>query len=283
MPDASAPRSASGPAAFPTAFPPDWSPERSFADGRIGLSVDGDGVAVLAICIPQRMNALDAEATAGMIEALEAAEAEARVLIFTGIGGKAFISGADIGGFDGPNKHGSSFIDRQRRLAETPLPTIAAIRGYCIGGGLMTALNCDFRLAADDASFGVPAAKLGIAYGYEGLARLVEAVGPARTRRLLYVGDRVDAQTAHAWGLVEQVLAPDALWPAVMELARRIAGNAPLSIRATKTTVAQITADPDARDMETVERLSLQCRDSADFAEGRAAFREKRAPVFEGR
>ncbi|SFH64813.1 enoyl-CoA hydratase-related protein [Albimonas pacifica] len=264
------------------AYPPNWAPQRSFADGRIGLAVEA-GIATLAISIPQKMNALDVEATAGMIEALEVAEAEARVLILTGLGGRAFISGADIGGFDGPKQHGTSFLDRQRRLAETPLPTIAAIRGYCIGGGLMTALNCDIRLAATDAQFGVPAAKLGIAYGHEGLARLVEAAGAARARRLLYAGDRVDAQTALAWGLVEHVLPPERLWDEAMDLARRIASNAPLSIHATKRTVAQIVGDPDARDPAEIERLSRLCRDSDDFREGRAAFHEKRQPNFTGR
>lgn len=279
--------STAAPAAVAAAFPPDWTAGRRFAEGRIGLSIDDHGVAVLAFDIPAKMNALDAQATAGMIEALEAAEAEARVLVLTGAGGRAFVSGADIGGFDGPpeaaGRHGTSFLDRQRRLRETPLPTLAAIRGYCLGGGVMTALNCDFRLAATDASFGIPAAKLGIAYGMDGLARLVETVGPGRARRLLYAGDRIDAQTALAWGLVEELHAPDALWPAAMALARQIAGNAPLSIRATKLTVAQILADPEARDLDAVARIAIQCKDSADFAEGRAAFREKRAPRFEGR
>lgn len=266
------------------AFPPDWSAQRRFAEGRIGLSVDDDGLAVLAFDIPAKMNALDAAATAGMIEALEVAEAEARVLILTGAGGRAFVSGADIGGFDGAQeRQGSGFLDRQRRLRETPLPTLAVIRGYCLGGGVMTALNCDVRLAGTDATFGIPAARLGIAYGMDGLARLVETVGPGRARRLLYAGDRVDAQTALTWGLVEELHAPDALWPAALTLARQIARNAPLSIRATKTTVATILADPEARDLEAVAWLARQCKDSADFAEGRAAFREKRAPRFEGR
>lgn len=264
------------------AYPPNWEAQRSFADGRIGLSIDAH-VATMVISIPQKMNALDAEATAGMIEALEVAESEARVLILTGLGGRAFISGADIGGFDGPNRHGTSFLDRQRRLAESSLPTIAAIRGYCLGGGLMTALNCDFRLAATDAQFGIPAARLGIAYGYEGLSRLVEAAGAARARRILYVGDRVDAQTALAWGLVEQVLSPEALWDETLGLAHRIAENAPLSIRATKRCVAQIVSDPADRDMAELDELSRLCRDSEDFREGRAAFREKRQPVFGGR
>ncbi len=263
------------------AFPPDWQADRQFAEGRIGLSIS-NRIAVLAISIPEKMNALDDAATAGMIEALEVAEKEARALILTGIGGRAFISGADIGGFDSKERSNNSFGERQRRLVASPLPTIAAIRGYCLGGGLMTALNCDFRIAGEDARFGIPAARLGIAYGYEGHARLVEAVGPARARRILYVGDRVDAQTALTWGLVEEVHAPEALWSQTMRLAEQIVANAPLSVRATKLTVAQIMADPEQRDMAAVDRISLQCRESEDFREGRDAFREKRAPEFRG-
>ena len=262
-------------------FPPDWHPDQTFADGRIGLHI-ADHIATLAIQIPEKMNALDTAATAGMVSALDAARDHARVLILTGIGGRAFISGADIGGFDGAERHGDSFMDRQRMLRDYPLPTIAAIRGYCIGGGLMTALNCDFRLAASDASFGIPAARLGIAYGMEGVAGLVAAVGPARARRILYVGDRVDAQTALSWGLVEHVFEPDQLWTRTMTLAGQIAQNAPLSISATKATVAAVLADPDQRDMETIAALSEQCRTSADFREGRDAFHEKRQPQFRG-
>ncbi|WP_226574500.1 enoyl-CoA hydratase-related protein [Acuticoccus sediminis] len=269
-------------AAPATTFPPEWRPQREFGEGRVGLSIDGP-VAVAAIQVPGKMNALDDLATAGLIEALTVAEAEARVFVLTGIGGRAFISGADIEAFDDEKRGPSRFMERQQRLAASPLPTIAAIRGYCLGGGLMTALNCDLRVAGADAQFGVPAARLGIAYGYDGLKRLVETVGPSRTRRLLYVGDRIDAATALAWGLVDEMHGPDALWGAAMALARRIAGNAPLSVKASKATIAEVLADPATRDLARIEELSLACRESADFREGRRAFLEKRPPVFEGR
>lgn len=266
-----------------TEFPPAWSPDQSFADGRVGLRV-ADGIAVLAIQIPEKHNALDEPATAGMVEALSAAEQSgARVLLFTGIGGKAFISGADLGGFEGPRPTGTDFLDRQRILAACPIPTIAVIHGYCIGGGLMTAMNCDVRLASTVSRFGIPAAKLGISYGSDGLRSLVEAIGPARTRRILYVGDLVDADTALTWGLVEHLYDPDALWSAAMDMAATVAGNAPLSVSATKRTVADILADPASRDPEAIAALGAICKDSRDFREGRDAFREKRKPVFEGR
>ena len=264
-------------------FPPAWSPARTFAEGRVGLDVT-DGVAVLAIQIPQKHNALDEPATAGMVEALSAAvDSGARALIFTGVGGRAFISGADLTGFEGPRPTGSDFVDRQRALADCRIPTIAVVRGYCIGGGLMTALNCDVRLASTDSTFGVPAAKLGLSYGSAGLRSLVDTIGPARTKRLLYVGDRIDAETALLWGLVEHLHAPDALWDAAMMMARTIAGNAPLSVRATKETVADLMKDAGDRDPDRIAEIGIACRDSRDFREGRDAFREKRAPQFEGR
>ncbi|MGI3168533.1 enoyl-CoA hydratase-related protein [Pseudooceanicola sp. C21-150M6] len=266
-----------------TPFPPNWHPDRTFAEGRIGFRI-ADRVAVVAVQIPQKHNALDEPATAGLVDALAAAEdAGARALLLTGIGGKAFISGADVSGFDGPRPTGTDFIDRQRILSVCPIPTIAVIHGYCIGGGLMTALNCDFRLAATGSSFGVPAARLGLSYGTDGLRGLVETIGPARTRRLLYLGDRIDADTALAWGLVEHLYPPEELWTAAMEMAKRIAANAPMSISATKQTVADILADPDRRDPDRIAALGIACKDSRDFREGRDAFREKRAPRFEGR
>ncbi|MFN7003806.1 MAG: enoyl-CoA hydratase-related protein [Roseinatronobacter sp.] len=262
-------------------YPPDWRPTQVFGEGRVGLSID-KGIGIIAIQIPDKMNALDAMATAALVEALEAARDHARVLVLTGAGGKAFISGADIGGFDSPQRPEDSFLTRQKVLRDYPLPTIAAIRGYCIGGGLMTALNCDIRLAARDASFGIPAARLGISYGYDGLAALVAAVGPARARRLLYVGDRIDAETALNWGLIEHLHSPQDLWPETMAMAGRIAQNAPLSITATKAIVAAVLRDPDARDMDAIRQMSERCLKSADFREGRNAFHQKRQPEFRG-
>jgi enoyl-CoA hydratase/carnithine racemase len=262
-------------------YPPNWTPDQTFADGRIGLSIQDD-IAVLAIQIPRKMNSLDAQATQGMLEALAAAQDHVRALIFTGVGGKSFISGADIGGFDDKKHRSSNFLEAQTVLAKYPVPTIAAIRGYCIGGGLMTALNCDFRLASTDARFGIPAARLGLAYGYDGLARLIEVAGPAKARRLLYVGDLVDAQTALSWGLVEHLYAPEHLWDEALAMAQKIARNAPFSVLATKLTVAQILTDADQRDLSEVNALAAQCYASRDFREGRDAFREKRNPNFKG-
>jgi enoyl-CoA hydratase/carnithine racemase len=262
-------------------WPAEWAPDLTFAEGRIGLSIHNE-IGILAFQIPSKLNALDEAATAGMAEALKAASGHVRALILTGIGGRAFVSGADIAGFDGPKDHGSTFIERQKLLHNFPVPTIAVIRGYCLGGGLMIALNCDFRLAGTDARFGIPAAKLGLAYGVDGLSRLVEAIGPARTRRLLYVGDQIDADTALNWGLIEHLFAPGDLWSEAMAMVDLIVANAPLSIQATKITVAELVANSRERDMLAIEEIQCRCKESADFKEGRAAFREKRLPQFRG-
>src|SRR6202035_2755075 len=164
-----------------------------------------------------------------------------------------------------------------------PKPVIASIRGFCLGGGMQVAMMADIRIVSDNSQFGIPAAKLGIAYGYDGLKNLVSLVGPSWARLLMYTGMRIDAAEAQRIGLVDRVVPDAELWDATMAIARTISGNAPLAIQAAKITIAQVLQDPGERDMDAIKQAGIACMDSEDFREGRRAFMEKRKPEFRGR
>jgi len=168
-------------------------------------------------------------------------------------------------------------------LADYPKPTIACIRGFCLGGGMQVAMLADIRIASENSQFGIPAAKLGIAYGYDGLKHLVSLVGPSWARLIMYTGMRIDSAEALRIGLVDRVVPDTELWNATSEIAGTISGNAPLAIKAAKITIAQILKDPDKRDMDAIKQIGTACMDSEDFREGRRAFMEKRKPQFHGR
>jgi enoyl-CoA hydratase len=144
-------------------------------------------------------------------------------------------------------------------------------------------MSADMRFASDNSQFGIPAAKLGIAYGYDGLKHLVSLVGPSQARLLMYTGMRIDSAEALRIGLVDRVIADGKLWDETFEIARTISGNAPLSIKASKLTIAQVLKDKDEREMAAIKEISTACMDSEDFREGRQAFMEKRKPKFKGR
>jgi enoyl-CoA hydratase len=265
--------------------------EKSFADGKILQSV-ADGVGVITFNNPEKRNAMSLEMWEGFGQALiEMRDDPAvRVVILTGSGGKAFVSGADISQFE-KNRHNAQASEEYSKrsaaqralLADYPKPTIACIRGFCLGGGMQVAMMSDMRIAAAHSQFGIPAAKLGIAYGYDGLKNLVSLVGPSWARLLMYTGMRIDAAEAERIGLVDRVLPDTELWDATLEIARTISGNAPLAIQAAKITIAQVLKDPDKRDMDAIKAIGTACMDSEDFREGRQAFMEKRKPRFTGR
>jgi enoyl-CoA hydratase/carnithine racemase len=217
-------------------------------------------------------------------------DADVRVVILVGAGDKAFVSGADISQFE-KNRHNAQASEEYAKrsaaqralLADYPKPTIACIRGFCLGGGMQVAMLADIRIASGNSQFGIPAAKLGIAYGYDGLKNLVSLVGPSWARLLMYTGMRIDAAEAERIGLVDRVVPDAELWGATMEIARTISGNAPLAIAAAKITIAQVLKDPDGRDMDAIKAIGTACMDSEDFREGRRAFMEKRKPGFTGR
>ena len=265
--------------------------DKSFAGGKILQSVAG-GVGVVTFNNPDKRNAMSLDMWEGLGQALIELrdDAEVRVVILTGAGDKAFMSGADISQFEKTRHNAQASEEYSRKsaaqralLADYPKPIVACIRGFCLGGGMQVAMAADIRLASDNSQFGIPAAKLGIAYGYDGLKHLVSLVGPSWARLLMYTGMRIDSAEAQRIGLVDRVVADADLRNATMEIARTISGNAPLAIKAAKVTIAQLLKDESHRDMDAIKAIGTACMDSEDFREGRQAFMEKRKPKFKGK
>jgi enoyl-CoA hydratase len=262
-----------------------------YAGGKM-LAAKEDGIGLITFNQPEKRNAMSVEMWVGLGEILDefAEDSSVRVVILTGAGTKAFVSGADISQFE---KHRSNAdaqqeYDRMTGVGRAKFqafrkPTIARIRGFCLGGGLAIAMQTDLRIAAVDSEFGIPAARLSIAYGFDGLRNLVNLVGPAHARMILYTGRRIDAAEAQRIGLINRMVSDEELSDAVLDIARTIADNAPLSVAASKFTITEVMKDPAERDMAEVARLAKLCFDSEDYKEGRRAFMEKRPPVFKGR
>ena len=264
---------------------------RAFAGGKMLAGRDG-GVGLVAFNQPEKRNAMSIEMWQGLGDILDAfaADPAVRVVVLTGAGDKAFVSGADISQFEKNRANADAQVEYDRltsagrgKLAGFAKPTIARIRGFCLGGGLAIAMQTDLRIAAESAQFGIPAARLGIAYAFDGLRKLVQLVGPAHARMILYTANRIGAREAERIGLINQAVADAALDQTVLAIARTIAENAPLSIAASKLTINQVLKDPADRDMEAVRRAGVACFDSTDYKEGRSAFLEKRRAAFTGR
>lgn len=244
-----------------------------------------DGVGWLTLNDPHRRNALSEAMCEAMIEALSDLDADpgVRLCVITGAGGAAFASGANIGEFkaDGVRRPEPPAISRIFTALETfSKPSIAMIRGWCLGGGLALAMKADLRIADATAKFGVPAAKLGLAYPVDSVRDLVNLVGPAKAKLILYTGENLDADKAFACGLVDEVVASEALTVRIDQLAAAIVRNAPLSIVAAKAAIEHLTYGRHSE--AEVANLVVRCFKSDDFSEGRAAFLEKRTPVFRG-
>jgi enoyl-CoA hydratase/carnithine racemase len=212
-----------------------------------------------------------------------------RVVVVTGAGDKAFVSGADISEFDrvratqeAARHYGEIAEQVYARIHAFAKPTIAMIRGYCIGGGLNLAICCDMRYATQGARFALPAARLGLGYGHAGLRRFVETIGPVATKEIFFTARQVTADEALRWNMVNAVVADDALESTVMETANAIADNAPLTIAAVKRATVEILKDPSARDLAACDAMVAACFASEDYREGRRAFAEKRKPRFAG-
>lgn len=239
-----------------------------------------------------RLNAMSFDMWKAVPAAIDAfaQDAEIRVLVLRGAGEKAFVSGADISEFeekrgtaDAVEAYNAAGDAASAAIQACAKPTLAMIRGYCIGGGVGLALTCDLRFASDDASFAIPAAKLGLGYRYDGIKRLVDVVGPTYAKDIFYSARRFDVSEAKHMGLVNYVHTGGDLEAEVRAYCERIARNAPLTIAAAKLAIDTAVAPPDAGRRGMVDRAVADCFASADYREGRLAFREKRPPRFSGR
>ncbi|HXJ82227.1 MAG TPA: enoyl-CoA hydratase [Candidatus Methylomirabilis sp.] len=242
---------------------------------------------------PEKRNAVSQEMWERMPEYVRnlSSDDAIRVVVLRGAGTQAFVAGADI----------SQFKDRRRNMADEEeyrrisgrgqeslgtltKPLLAMIHGYCVGGGVGIAVACDIRIAADDASFGIPAARLGLGYHYHGMEKLMKLIGPAYTKEIFFTA-RTDFSAADAlrMGLVNQVVPRAELESFTRQYAERMARNAPLTLRSAKATVDQLLRPYGDRDLALLEKLMADCFNSQDYQEGVKAFSEKRRPQFQGR
>lgn len=258
---------------------------------KILADVEG-GIGWLTFNNPARHNAMSMEMWAGLAEAMEGFQADpaVRVVVMRGAGGRSFISGADISEFDQHRasseqkaQYGATNARGNRWLRQMDKPLIAMIQGYCIGGGLATALNADVRIATPESTFGIPAAKLGLGYDYGGLATLARLVGPSVARDIMFSARFLPADEALRVGLINRIVPSKTLESEVRAYAGLIAANAPMTIRAAKAALNEWERSPADRDLGRVEALVNACFDSDDYREGRRAFAEKRKPEFHDR
>jgi enoyl-CoA hydratase len=240
---------------------------------------------------PEKRNAVSLEMWQAVDEALEAfaGDDDIRVVVLSGAGDKAFVSGADISKFEDERSSAEAVAHYNAttariygRLYAFPKPTIAQITGSCVGGGVALAVCCDLRICGERARFAIPAAKLGLGYGFAGLERLVNLIGPAFAKEMFFTARLFSAAEAYEMGLVNRVVPDDRVESYVADYAKTITGNAPLTVGSVKAIVGEVLKDRDARDLAMCEELVKRCFASRDYVEGRQAFLEKRKPQFIG-
>lgn len=267
--------------------------EEQLAGGKLILDRPAEAVARLTISNPARRNALDHEILDALAEALPQLDRgiENRCVLITGAP-PLFSAGYDIAGIpaesferDAEALVAHPFHAAMEAIARHPWPTIAAVNGHCLGGGLELAITCDLRICAAGAKLGMPPAKLGLIYGHTGLRKFLDAVGPPRTKELFLTGRNLDAARADEIGLVNEVVAADELEDAALALAAAVAGNAPLSMRGNKHAIDLLNASPELTEQQEAGLVALResCFSSEDFREGIRAFAEKRRPQWTGR
>ncbi|MFT5447260.1 MAG: enoyl-CoA hydratase [Gammaproteobacteria bacterium] len=250
-----------------------------------------DGIGWMIFNNPARRNAISLAMREAMADIFHSynQDDDVRVLIMTGAGDKAFVSGADISEFKEKRNNAQMQAEYAKvsqragdAMRDFDKPIIAMIQGFCIGGGLATALGADLRIASDDSQFGIPAAKLGLGYSLSQVKMLADVVGPAYANEILFTGRRYGADKAFEMGLLNRITTVTDLESTVLEYAQEIANNAPLTIKAAKATIRELYRQEEP-DQARVDSLLKACFDSEDYLEGRNAFTEKRAPVFKGR
>ena len=258
---------------------------------RVLAETDG-AIGWLSFNNPARHNALSLDMWQAIPVVLDhfLADPAVRVIVLRGVGDKAFVSGADISQFEEQRASAEATARYDRiadeagaRLAASAKPTVAMIHGYCLGGGMGLALNCDLRFAAEDARFGIPAARLGLGYRWGGVKKLVDLVGPANAKEIFFTARRFTANEALAMRLINRATPPGELEATVRALCANIAENAPLTIAAVKGVMAELAKPGAEIDRGHCEALVARCFASADYIEGRRAFMEKRKPLFTGR